>query len=328
LDNRNRRGRPKPLARTDIIDEVDQGSAPDVEVFQLEGVEPERRAAKPQKKRWLDEVKTTVWQGEDPPSQQQQRPSQQQPLRDPPVRYGARYHPRDPYARRQPKLIEAPAQIKVQSVARISPDPRLWLMTHPESDQAEQYRVMVLRLREEHGARVVAVTSPTRKGEGQLAAVNVALAFAEGGRSRTVLIDADLRGSEIGALLDLHQPPSIADQIRQHRRAPESDWITFGLSSSLHYVPAGPPERNPASLLSSEVMSQLMGEIRRYFDFVVLSTPPVMDSADVNILQEHVDGVVLVVRAGITRRDSVTSSINRLGVSRFLGTVLVGARRR
>jgi capsular exopolysaccharide synthesis family protein len=313
LDNRNRR-RPKPLARTDIIDEVEEGSAPDVEVFQLEGVEPERRQKS--QKRWLDEVKTTVWQGDEP-----------QAL--PPVRYGSQRQGHAPRApRRQPKLIEAPARIKVQSVARISPDPQLWLMTHPESDQAEQFRVLVLGLREEHGARVVAVASPTRKGHGQLAAVNIALAFAEGGRSRTVLIDADLRGSKIGELLDLQQQPTLADQIRQHRKNPESDWITFGLSATLHYVPAGPSERNPASLLSSEVMSQMMGEMRRYFDFIILSTPPVMDSADVNILQEHVDGVVLVVRSGVTRRDSVTASVNRLGVSHLLGTVLVDTRRR
>jgi len=347
------RRRPRPLANTEIIDEAAQGSEPDVEVFHLSGDELDLPQEQPSKRRkWVEDARTTVWEGEPPPEQSVRRSqpaalqsSSNQSLSvhvDP--RLSAERSARRsrqgwaedvPYeevdqgysGQGQPLQIEAPVRVKVKSVARISPDHRLWLMTRPDSIPAEQFRVLALKLREERGARVVAVASPTRQGEGHLAAVNLALAFAEGGRSRTVLLDADLRGSEVGGLFDLGEGPNLADQIRQHRRHPEQDWITLGLSTTLHYLPAGPSEKNPASLLSSEVMADLMVEMRRFFDFIVVVTPAVMDSADVNILQEHVDGVLLVARSGVTRRDSLAASIKRLGHSRFLGTVLVDTKR-
>jgi len=354
LDDRDRRGR-RPLSDTEIIDEAaEEGSAPDVEVFQLDvpyqQAAPQEPTASHKKQRWIEEVRTTVWEGGrdlpplEPPAQQSVRRSRGSSSRVEPLRQSARsgsrrsgalparwaqdvpYEDVDPGRGRQPMLIEAPVRVKVKTVARISPDPRLWLMTRPDSAPAEQFRVLALKLREERGARVVAVTSATRRGEGQLTAANLALAFSEGGRSRTVLLDADLRGSELAELFELAEGPRLADQIRHHRRNPGENWITLGLSSTLHFLPAGAPEKNPASLLSSEVMADLMAELRRFFDFIVLSTPPVLESADVNILGEHVDGVLLVVRAGISRRDAISSAINRLGESRFLGAVLIDGK--
>jgi capsular exopolysaccharide synthesis family protein len=360
-DDRRRR---RPLSETDVIDEAALAAPADVQVFHLsndeldipqEQEQEQQPPAKPRKK-WLEDARTTIWEGDGPPAevsrqsvraqQQSVRASQgsvraqQQSVRASqgsvrasqsvrsPVRASVRSEAYAEPGPRQPRLIEAPVRIRVQNVARISPDPRLWLMTRPDSDAAEQFRVLALKVREECGARVVVLAAPTKNGEGALAAANLALAFAEGGRNRTVLVDADLRGSEIGGLFELREGPGLGEQIRHHRRDPDQNWVTLGLGSSLHLLPAGPPEKNPASLLSSEVVLDLMDELRRFFDFIVLAGPPVVESADVNILQEHVDGVVLVVRAGVTRRETVTASIKRLGDGRFLGTVLVDGKAR
>jgi Mrp family chromosome partitioning ATPase len=94
---------------------------------------------------------------------------------------------------------------------------------------------------------------------------------------------------------------------------------------NLHLLPSVRAVKNPASLLGSEVVSDLMAELRRYFDFMVVSTSPIIESADVNILLDHVDGVVLVVRSGVTRREQVAASIDRIGESRFIGNVLLDA---
>jgi len=320
------RRRPRPLANTEIIDEAAHGSQPDVEVFRLNDdleVQPPKR----QRGKWIEDARTMLWEGGKEPAPavqidpQPQSHSGQRWVEDVPYEeVGSAQH-------RAPLQIEAPIRVRVKNVARISPDRRLWLMTRPDSMAAEQFRVLALKLREERGARVVAVASPTRNGEGYLAAANLALAFSEGGRSRTVLVDANLRGSEISDLFELNEGPSLSDQIRQHRSHPDQDWVTLGFSANLHFLPAGAAEKNPASLLSSEVMADLMLELRRYFDFIVVATPPVMDSADVNILQEHVDGVLMVVRSSITRRDSLSASIRRLGQGRFLGVVMVDAKR-
>lgn len=224
--------------------------------------------------------------------------------------------------------IEAPARIDVRAVARISPDPRLAVIGRPDSPVAEQYRVLAMKLREERLLRAVSVASPTTGGDGHVAAANLALALAEGGRTNVVLVDGDLRGSGLAQLFDVQLNPGLGEQIRRHRRSPEDSWSVFNLSANLRLMPAGQAEKNPASLLNAEVMHDLMHELRRMFDIIVLNTAPIIESADVNILQDHVDGAVLVVRAGFTRRDSVTASVERLGEDKFVGCVLTDARRR
>jgi Mrp family chromosome partitioning ATPase len=222
--------------------------------------------------------------------------------------------------------LEAPSKIKVQNVERISPDPRLRVITYPDSAAAEQYRVLALKIKEGRAIRrVVAVMAPTTESAGPITAANIALALAEGRRSRIMMLDADLRGGELGALFDLSQGPGLAEQIRNHRRQPEQPWIALELTRSLHFLHAGTSE-NPASLLNSEALGDLMAELRRAYDFIIMATPPVIESADVNILQEHVDGAVLVVKAGVTKKDTVAASITRLGGKKFLGAVLVGVK--
>jgi capsular exopolysaccharide synthesis family protein len=221
--------------------------------------------------------------------------------------------------------LEAPLQIKVQTVERISPDPRLRVITASSSEAAEQYRVLSLKLKEGRSIRrVVAVTAPTSESGGPILATNLALALAEGRRTRIALVDADLRAGRLAELFDLTQGPGLTDQLRSHRRSPEQPWTLLSVTGGLHLIPAGPPVKNPASLLNAEVLGDLIAELRRSYDFIIVCTPPVTESADVNILQEHVDGAILVVRAGVTRKESVSASIARLGTRKFIGAVLCG----
>jgi Mrp family chromosome partitioning ATPase len=229
---------------------------------------------------------------------------------------------------RPPLMIEAPLQIKERVVEQISPDPRLVLLTQPGSKRAEQYRVLALKLREVSYLRVVALVPPTGGKDQGIAACNVALAFAEGSRTRVLLVDANLRTPIVHDLFGLEPGwTGLAEQVRQHRRSPRDVWSVVGVTANLGLLPAGPePERNPSAVLSADPIAELFAEARRSYDLIVVSPPPVLESADVNILQDHVDGAVLVVRAGVTRRDSVAASLNRLSARKFLGSVLTDAR--
>jgi Mrp family chromosome partitioning ATPase len=235
-----------------------------------------------------------------------------------------------PPPERQPLLIEAPLQIKERGIAEVSPDPRLWLMTEPGSAMAEQYRVLSLKLREGQSLRAVALMAPTGATDGGLAASNVALAISEGTRTRVLLIDANLRTPTLADLFGLPRGwTGLAEQVRRHQRDPGDEWSALTLSSTLCLLPSGPaPERNPSAVLSAEPIAELFAEARRAYDYIVVSPPPVLESADVNILQDQLDGAVLVVRAGKTRRDSVAASIKRLHARTFVGAMLVGVRPR
>jgi capsular exopolysaccharide synthesis family protein len=224
-----------------------------------------------------------------------------------------------------PLLIESAVRIKVRAQEEVSLDSRLWVLTDPGSAGAEQYRVLSLKLREGQDPRVVAIVAPNAQAQGCVAASNVALAIGEGRRSRVLLLDANLRHPEIGALFGVPpQTSGLGEQLRQHRRASDDPWVVLGVNTSVHLLTAGAAEPNPSALLGSEAFADLVSEARRFFDYVVISAPPVMESADSHILLEQIDGAVLIARARVTRRDSISASVSRLGVAKFLGVVLVG----
>jgi len=224
------------------------------------------------------------------------------------------------------RQLEAPSNINVRTVHEISPDPGLLVMTQPGSMAAEQYRVLSLKLRESNDRRIISVLVPSSEVNGAVVAANLALALAEGSRSNVLLLDANLRGSEVSDLFGLEMGMPLGEQIRHHKRNPEDPWEVLGLGPSFHVVAAKPVQTNPSALLSSEIMADLVDELRQRFDFVILSAPPVMEAADGVILQDYVDGSILVAMAGISRTDSLRASLSRLGEGKVIGTVLLGVK--
>jgi protein-tyrosine kinase len=235
------------------------------------------------------------------------------------------YHDRPPTS--PPLMIEAPSRIVSHRVDRISPEPKLWLITEPASVAAEQYRITALKLKEGRELRVVAVVAPTAAVHGSLVASNVALALSEGNRAKVLLLEANLRQPEIAGFFGVQSEVGLSEQIRQHCRVATDPWSVLAVMGSFHMLPAGVAEKNASALLSSEAIADLMSELRRNFDYVVVSPPPVLDSADINILQDHLDGAILVVKSGLTKKESVTHSISQIGESKIVGVVLVDTKR-
>jgi Mrp family chromosome partitioning ATPase len=113
-----------------------------------------------------------------------------------------------------------------------------------------------------------------------------------------------------------------------------SDYLTNGTSlptllqktkePKLTLLPAGNPPHNPAELLSSERMADLVHEVsERYRDrFIIIDSPPPKLTAETYVLASQVDGVVVVVKYGSTPRDMVAELITRIGKDRILGCVV------
>ena len=79
---------------------------------------------------------------------------------------------------------------------------------------------------------------------------------------------------------------------------------------------------NPAELLGSTAMRRMLDHLRTQFDRVILDTPPVLPLADVAVLAPMVDGVLLVVRAGVTTRPAIENALRGFDSSRLVGVVL------
>lgn len=173
--------------------------------------------------------------------------------------------------------------------------------------------------------KVLLVTSGM-PGEGKsTVSVNLAMTLA-GLQYSVLLIDADMRrprahehagiDGSIGLTSVLLDEVDFA--VAKHRVA----------DSTLDILPAGTVPPNPAELLTSSRMSQLLEFAAADYDFVVIDSPPILSVADATLFATQTDGVILVVDATKTRRAALTKSIKSLesGGARILGTVLNRAR--
>ena len=194
-------------------------------------------------------------------------------------------------------------------------------LTDAESAATEQYRMLGLKIRraliEAKGSPVLAVTSFVG-GEGKtVTSLNLSLALAATVSGRVLLIDSDLRKAKVHQYLGVPQTIGFSDLLR----TPADDLGKYVWKlKDLYVMTGGTSIENPVGLLASKNSAAVLERLRSEFDFIVIDTPPLLPVADSHILAGLADGVVMVVRAGQTRREVVT-----LGLESFQGPNLLGA---
>jgi capsular exopolysaccharide synthesis family protein len=218
-----------------------------------------------------------------------------------------------------------PSNLAVVPVDGTNPDKRLVLVHDPDGTAAQQYRLIKFKLKEHGDPRAIAVTS-ARSGEGATSlAANLALALAEGRRTRVALVEANFRAPALAQAFGIPVESGLTEEIRAHRKDPNALWHALELGTGFHLLPCGKPADNPAALLSSEEFARLIQELRLYYDFVIIDTPAALAAADINIVQDLVDGVVLAAKAGTSTKTAVRKAITRLASKNVVGVVLIGA---
>lgn len=199
-----------------------------------------------------------------------------------------------------------------------------------ESPVAEQYKILreqLRRLRTEAGLRTIAVTSPVKRDGKTTVAVNLAVALALDAEAKVLLIDGDLRSPSLHRYFNLSVTPGLADYLGATSSAGIQNFVMDTFLPGLRVLPAGKPSASAAELLTKGRMQRAMDELRvAYPDYqIVIDSPPVMPTPDPMVIARHVDGVLMVVRAGRTPRDYVTKSLQSLGSGKVVGIVLNGA---
>ncbi|HET7250548.1 MAG TPA: polysaccharide biosynthesis tyrosine autokinase [Gemmatimonadales bacterium] len=171
------------------------------------------------------------------------------------------------------------------------------------------------------GPIAIAVTSSTH-GEGKtMTACNLALTRASQG-VQTLLIDADIRGSGVASFFRSPSPNyGLSDLL-----AGSADFATVCTRlrvadrNALSIIPAGSPTPHSAELLESPEMGQLLDQAKAQYDLIVIDTPPLMGVTDAAAIAAMVDGVILVVRGGVTDREALELTLRR--IARVNGQVL------
>lgn len=203
------------------------------------------------------------------------------------------------------------------------PDRRLVLVNSPDSERAASFRVLRHHLLGFGRPQVIVVTS-AKSGDGKTTtALNLALALAECGRAKVLLADAHLRAPQIGPALRIVPPWCFAEQLVAHRNQPLLPWSLVEIPQLWLHVAALHPQIEQTQLLDAPAFSIAMERLRLSYDHIVVDAPPVLGSADVNLMADAADAVLLAVRAGSSTVRELRTAIEQLGSQKVAGSVLL-----
>jgi capsular exopolysaccharide synthesis family protein len=201
--------------------------------------------------------------------------------------------------------------------------PMLVAAIAPHSEIAERYRSVRARIshREETTpVRTLMITSP-HDGDGKsITAANLALTMSQEFQRRVVLVDADFRSPAVHALFGLDDAPGLAELLAGE--ATLDDVMVYIADYRLTVIPSGRTPVFPTELLGSSAMRRIVDTLRGRFDRVIFDMPAVMPLADAGTFAPMADGVLMVVRAGLTQRPALNEALAAFDEEKVLGLVL------
>ena len=199
-------------------------------------------------------------------------------------------------------------------------------LTDPRSPVSEAYRTLRTNLSfysVDDPIRSLVVTSSAADDDKSVVAANLAVTMAQSGRS-TILVDCDLRRPTLHDLFHLESEPGLTNVIL-------GDYEGLPLQATnvenLSLLASGPKPPNPADMLGSKRVDALIEELVGQADFVIFDSPPAIAVTDAAVLGAKVDGVLLVVSAGKTRREHAERAKETLekARARIVGVTLTNA---
>ena len=200
------------------------------------------------------------------------------------------------------------------------------------SPEAEAYRILrtsVLSAASTNGAKSLLVTSP-HTGEGKSATVaNLGVVVARAGMTVTI-VSADLRKPRVHEFFGVNASPGLVD-VLQGKSSLASALKEFTLPTmpggvSIRFLASGPVPDNPAELLGSAAMGELLADLERTSDLVLIDAPPILPVTDALVLAPRTGGVLVVIgprSATVATVSSARQQLDKVG-TRVLGAVLSG----
>lgn len=208
-----------------------------------------------------------------------------------------------------------------------APESHLIDLHRPMETPSEEFRSLRTKLNYMQTLQPLhtAVVTSASPAEGKsFTAMNLALAESHLADNTVLIADFDLRRPTLHNLLQLDRSPGIADYLMGE--APLEKVIKRITGSNLYFMPAGKPVKNPLELLNLREVRVLLNELHTAFNWTFFDTPPLLFSADANLLAAMTDGTILVVRIGSTTIDTISRAVQSLNDNNVLGVVCNGAR--
>jgi protein-tyrosine kinase len=205
------------------------------------------------------------------------------------------------------------------------PDARLSVFEGGDDKQlgAERFRTLRSRLYQIAGTRPlrrVMVTSSLPAEGKTFVASNLAQSIVRQPDRKVLLIDADLRASRLHQVLGAPRFPGLSDYLRGD--VDEFQTVQKGSEANLCFIPGGHEASNPSELLMNDRLKKLLALMTPLFDWIILDTPPALPVHDASMMADLCDGVLFVVRAGMTDHEMAAKATGEFHDRNLLGVVL------
>jgi exopolysaccharide/PEP-CTERM locus tyrosine autokinase len=230
---------------------------------------------------------------------------------------------------REPQTHPSPDQLHSADL-NIDPtsgpwDARLFKAINQDISLPEIFKVLRSRILHPHNTdrpiKSVMVTSAVPKEGKSFITANLGISLAQGMDQHSLLVDCDLRRPSLAKLFGISGSSGLVDYLRDNSPLPQL--INKTAVNKLSIIASGRPPLNPAELLSSAKMKELAKELSKRYDdrIIIFDTPPIMVAAESSVLASHVDGVILVVREGVSKKNEIQKTIDSIGKNKILGMV-------
>lgn len=226
--------------------------------------------------------------------------------------------------------LDKSAEVKYEFIAKKTADsnidPRIVAFYDLQSPVTEQYRTLRTNIQALSAAKpikTITITSATH-GEGKtITAINLAISMARDLDKKSVLlIDADMRRAKISKYLGIKTEIGLADIITNGSNIDEA-LLNIGIDN-LTLLPAGKIPQNPAELLGSAKLKNLISVLKAKYDYIIFDTPPIVPVTDAGLLGSQTDGTIMVIQANRTQKGVVKHAelILKQAQAKLIGYIL------
>jgi capsular exopolysaccharide synthesis family protein len=222
------------------------------------------------------------------------------------------------------KNIKLPKDPKKRKIIATRLRQEIGLQTHlkPNDPFSESYRHLRTNIQlSKTTDNQVFLLSSALSGEGKtISSLNLAISFSQL-EKKTLIVDCDLRRPKLHKIFNL--PNQVGLVTALVKKKPITELISPTKVPNLYLLSSGPLPPNPAELIASQRMKEVIAEFKRTFDFIIIDTAPLLAVTDASILGNLVDSLIFVSQASSTSRDEVARALQTLSQNQIkpLGTL-------
>ena len=200
----------------------------------------------------------------------------------------------------------------------------LWVLHDRDGSFATNVRILATRIskiNETFGYKSFIFTSPRAEQGKTVSVVNLALAMSEDSERKVALLDTNFRNPRIADLFNLDNSRGLLGAVTGTYSVSES--VTRVTGRNLIVMTSGGEHANPGQLMSEPAFKSLISELSQNVDYLFIDAPPALPHADVPLLAQNADAVVMVAAKGRTKAGTLNRAITAIGTNKVVGTVFV-----